>query len=228
MKSMEYEHNVHGLPSLSRPAAGWLRYMYRKINIEDDWSKSGKPSEAWDDKTAPPTLSWHRFDLTFGSIAIAMMAEITPAWREVYEEILNSLAYRMTTYWAWHDWIEQRGEDPNRGSYPPIYYQLLIPPGYAGKYNVPGFAGNGLAPYPFEPDPIATSGNLFYKGFLNLVLGLYKYVSGNARYDDSFEIVHDDQTRFVYNHSAINQIIAEQSVRNVQGIHCEVSKIWPM
>ena len=54
-------------PAPSAQALGWLRYMYRKIHIEDDWSKEGRPSEAWDAKTGPPTLNWHRFDLTFAS-----------------------------------------------------------------------------------------------------------------------------------------------------------------
>lgn len=219
---------VPGYPTLSERACGWLRFMHRKINIRDDWSKDGRPSDAWDDRTAPPTLNWHRFDLTFGAMAIAMMAEVTPAWREVYEEILGTLAQRMTTYWAWHDWIEQRGEDPARGSYPPIYYQALIPPGYAGKYNAPGYAGNGLPPFPYEPDPIATSGNLYYKGFLNFVLGLYEYVSGSDRFDADFELVYDDRIRFVYNHAAINETIARQWAERAEGIHCEVCKIWPL
>ena len=218
----------HDYPALSERALGWLHYMHRKVNLADDWSKKGKPSEAWDDKTAPPTLNWHRFDLTFGSVAISMMAEVTPAWREVYEEILNSLAHRMTTYWAWHDWIEQRAEDPAREAYPPIYYQLLIPPGYAGKYNVPGYAGNGLSRHSFEPDPIATSGNLYYKGFLNLIIGLYEYVSGSDIYDSDFELIYDDKIRFVYDHSKITETIANQWTQNVEGIHCEVRKIWPM
>jgi hypothetical protein len=166
---------VNDYPSLSREARGLLRYLHRKIHLPDDWTNKGTPAEAWDAKTSPPTLNWHRFDLTFASIAVAMMAEVTPAWREVYADILDDLARRMTTYWAWHDWIEQRGEDPQRGNYPPAYLQLLIPPGYAGKYNVPGWAGNGMAPHPFEPDPIATSGALYYKGFFNFVIGLYEY-----------------------------------------------------
>ena len=189
--------------------------MRRKVHIEDDWSKAGRPSEAWDDRTSPPTLNWHSFDLTFSAIAIAMMAEVTPAWREIYEDILDSLAQRMTTYWAWHYWIEQRGEDPARNAYPPIYHQLLIPPGFAGKYNVPGYAGNGLPPYEFEPDPIAASGNIYYKGFFNFVLGLYRYVSGNDKYDREFDLVYDDDNRFSYRHSTINEIIARQIVDNV-------------
>lgn len=215
-------------PALSREAAGWLRYMRRKVRIADDWRKGGRPSEAWDARTSPPTLNWHRFDLTFASIAIALMADVTPAWREAYAEILDSLALRMTTYWAWHDWIEQRGEDPARGAYPPAYLQLLIPPGLAGRYNVPGWAGNGLAPHPYEPDPVATRGALYYKGFFHAVLGLYEYVSGGDRYDRPFELVYDDRIRFTYDHRAIAETLARQWRETPPGIHCEVRKIWPM
>ena len=105
---------------------------------------------------------------------------------------------------------------------------MLIPPGFAGKYNVPGYAGNGLPPYEFEPDPIAASGNIYYKGFFNFMLGLYRYVSGNDKYDREFDLVYDDDIRFSYRHSTINEIIAKQIVENVQGVNCEVRKIWPM
>lgn len=215
-------------PALSHEAAGWLRYLHRKIHLDDDWTRTGAPSPAWDARTSPPTLNWHRFDLTFAAIAVGMMAEITPAWRELYTEILDGLASRMTTYWAWHDWIEQRGEDPARGHYPPIYHQVLIPPGFAGKYNVPGWAGNGMAPYPFEPDPIATSGALYYKGFFNFVLGMAEYVSGSHRWDEPFELVYDETTRFTYDHARVAETLARQWAERPAGIHCEVPKVWPM
>jgi hypothetical protein len=48
-----------------------LRYMYRKALVNDDWSKEGRPSEMWDDKTMPPMANWHRFDAVDSSYAIA-------------------------------------------------------------------------------------------------------------------------------------------------------------
>ena len=36
---------------LSDKVLGWLRYMYRKAAIQDDWSKTGQPSEMWEDKS---------------------------------------------------------------------------------------------------------------------------------------------------------------------------------
>ena len=48
---------------LSERAQGWLRYVYRKATVADDWSKGGEPSEMWDANTYPPMLNWHRFDV---------------------------------------------------------------------------------------------------------------------------------------------------------------------
>ena len=57
-------------------------------------------------------VSWHRFDLLDSSYAVGLMADTTPAWREVYTRILDELVSRHTSYWAAKDWIEQIGHDP--------------------------------------------------------------------------------------------------------------------
>jgi hypothetical protein len=44
--------NETNYPKLSERACGWLRYMYRKALVNDDWSKNGHPSEMWDAKDA--------------------------------------------------------------------------------------------------------------------------------------------------------------------------------
>lgn len=215
-------------PALSDRAAGWLRFLHRKVNLAgDDWSRAGRPAEAWDDQTAPPVLNWHRFDAVEASIAVALMAQVTPAWREVYVEILDGLCRRLTQYWAWHDWLEQRGDDPARGDYPPLY-MFLVPEGHFGRYNSPGWAGNGLQPQGFEPDPIAASGNIYFKGFLNFVLGLYAAVSADDRYDEPFDLVYDDEIRFTYDRPTIAGTIATQLEARPQGVDCEINKIWPL
>ena len=55
--------------------------------------------------------SWHRFDLHESSYAVALMADRTPAWREVYGDIMDGLASRYTTHWAAADWLNQFGDD---------------------------------------------------------------------------------------------------------------------
>src|SRR5256885_2026568 len=66
------------------PTLGWSRSLPRKATTPDDWSQPGPPHPHGDNATAPPMLSWHRFDLIDSSYAVALMADITPAWREVY------------------------------------------------------------------------------------------------------------------------------------------------
>ena len=71
-------------PVLDERSVGWLRYLYRKATTPDSWDRDGQPHEHWDDTSDPPMLCWHRFDLIDSTYAVAMMADITPAWREVY------------------------------------------------------------------------------------------------------------------------------------------------
>jgi hypothetical protein len=46
-----------------------------------------------------------RFDLSETSYALPLMADQTPAWREVYTEIADQLVGRYTTFWAAIDWL---------------------------------------------------------------------------------------------------------------------------
>ena len=52
------------------------------------------------------------------------MADVTPAWREVYSEILKGLSARYLTYWAAYDWLTQFGPDPDRKNYPKEWIDL--------------------------------------------------------------------------------------------------------
>ena len=78
-------------PHLSERARGWLRFLYRKATSDDDWAKDGQPSEMWDAQTLPPMLNWHRFDLSESSFNLALMSDATPAWREVYSDLLERM-----------------------------------------------------------------------------------------------------------------------------------------
>jgi hypothetical protein len=115
-------------------------------------------------------LNWHRFDLTESSLAIALMAEVTPAWRELYSDMLDRLTARYTTYWAAKDWNEQIGPDPDRSCYPDAFFPAIIPTELRGKYDKPGWANNGAEPWGLEPDPCNAVGALNYKSFLHLQL----------------------------------------------------------
>ncbi len=214
------------MQSLDDRSIGWLRYLFRKATTHDNWDKDGSPHGHWDNKTGEPMLSWHRFDLIDSSYAVALMSDKTPAWREVYSRILDELVYRHTSWWSASDWLTQFGDDPSRDRYPDRY-RPLIPDSLWGRYNVPGWTANGIEPYGSQPDPIGADGNLFYKGFFTLLLGLHRYVSGDAKWDKPFEMIRDGKFSFSWSHSKIAKFLAKQWHNNQKGCHCENTKIWP-
>src|SRR6266436_4292243 len=102
---------VNAYPMLSERSRGWLKYLHRKVNTPDDWDRGGHPSQMWDDKSTPPMLCFARFDLIDSSYAIALMADTTPTWREVYGSILDQLLMRYGTYWGAIDSRHARVKD---------------------------------------------------------------------------------------------------------------------
>ncbi len=78
-----------------RRARGWLRFLWRKAThahgagTGDDWSAEGPgPHEWWDKKTGAPVSSFPRMDIQQACYTLALMSMRTPAWREVYAEVL--------------------------------------------------------------------------------------------------------------------------------------------
>jgi hypothetical protein len=214
------------LAPLSDRNAGWLRYLHRKATTPDSWDRQDHPHEHWDNVSDAPMLCYHRFDLIDSTYAVALMADRTPAWREVYERILDELIFRHTGWWAAEDWLTQIGDDPDRGNYPEEY-RMLIPPAYWGRYNVPGWTANGIEPWGLQWDPIGADGNLFFKGFFLVMLGLHRRVTGNARWDTPFGMVRDGEHTFTWWHTKIAEHLATQWRAHPEGCHCENTKIWP-
>jgi Linalool dehydratase/isomerase len=214
------------LVPLSERNVGWLRYLHRKATTPDSWERQGHPHDHWDNLSDPPMLCYHRFDLIDSTYAVALMADRTPAWREVYEQILDELIFRHTGWWAAEDWLTQIGDDPDRGNYPDAY-RMLIPAAHWGNYNVPGWTANGVEPWGLQWDPIGADGNLFFKGFFLVMLGLHRRVTGNARWDTPFDIVRDGEHTYTWWHTKIAEHLAGQWRAHPEGCHCENTKIWP-
>jgi hypothetical protein len=212
--------------ALSPKAQGWLRHLWRKATTEDDWTRAGRPHPWWDAYSVPPTLSFPRFDLSESSYALLIMARKTPAWREVYVRILDEMIRRHTTYWAAIDWLTFLGPDPKRGSYPKAY-KALIPKHLWGQYDVPGWTANGVEPWGLSPDPIGSEGNLFFRGFFNLMLAIYRDVAGTDTWDKPFEVMGLDDRTFSWTHGQINTFLSNQWARVWHGPHCENTKVWP-
>ena len=152
-------------PSLTEEALGQLKLSWRLSNEADDWTKGGRISDGFDRWTFWPYMAKFTYDLTYNIRMLAKMAQETPAWREIYVDAGDRFVQRMTQYAAWFDWVEQKGLDPKRASYPYFYYRHTMPPGMAGVYNAPGYAGNGLQTYmdgmlqslmlaPVSPNPV--------------------------------------------------------------------------
>jgi hypothetical protein len=76
-------------------------------------------------------------------------------------------------------------------------------------------------------DPIGADGNLFFKGFFLVMLGLHRRTTGNGRWDAPFEIVRDGAHTYTWWHTRIAEHLAEQWRAHPEGCHCENTKIWP-
>ena len=118
-----------------------------------------------------PDVCLSRFDLSETSYSLPMMFDQTPAWSEVYARIADELVSRFPTFWGAIDWLTLIGNDPNRENYPPEW-QVWMPAHLRGKYDPPGWTGNGAEPWGLQPDPIAADGNLFFRGFLTFFWAL--------------------------------------------------------
>ena len=219
----ETPRSVH--PTLNRRARGWLRFLWEKATTPDDWSADGVPHPWWDRYTSPVVTSYGRFDLHNSSYALLVMADQTPAWREVYTRIADGLASRYPTYWGAIDWLTQIGDDPRRANYPE-QVMAAIPERLRGRYNRIGWTGNGVDPWGLSRDPIGSEGNLFFRGWFNLVLGVYRYVSGDDKYERPFDVTGYGDEVFQWDQHRIAGLLEQQYRERPEGPHCENTKIW--
>ena len=199
--------------------------MWDKATTDDDWSSGGVPHQWWDVYTNPGVTSYGRFDLQTSSYALLLMADQTPAWREVYTRIVDGLASRFPTYWGAIDWLTQIGDDPKRARYLDDDLQL-IPQALRGQYNRIGWTANGVQPWGLQSDPIGADGYLFFRGWFNLVLSIYKYVSGNDKWERPFMVTGYGDEQFEWNHSRIADLLESQYSKHPEGPHCENTKVW--
>ena len=211
---------------LSQRARGWLRFIWDKATTKDDWSSTGDPLPWWDRTSTAPMCAFPRFDLSETSYALPLMADQTPAWREVYTQIADELAGRYTTFWAAIDWLTLIGPDPNQRNYPPEWL-VWMPEQLRGHYNPPGWTANGVKPWGLQPDPIAADGNLFFRGFFNLLLSTYSYVSGDDKWERPFKMTGYNNRLFDWTQHSITGFLKDQWAERPQGPHCENTKIWP-
>jgi hypothetical protein len=130
------------------------------------------------------------------------------------------------TFWAAIDALVLIGDDPNVGRYPPEW-QIYMPERLRGAYAPPGWIGNGNQRWSLNPDPIAADGNVFFRGFFNLLLSVYAYVSGDTRYHEPFEVSGYMDRTFTWTQPELAGFISDQLAARPEGPHCENTKIWP-
>ena len=218
--------NVSQFPGLSARGAGWLRFLWEKATTRDDWSAAGIPHPWWDRYTAPVVLSYGRFDLSYSAYGLLLMADQTPAWREVYTRITDELASRYPTHWGAVDWFTQIGDDPKRANYPPAV-MFGIPEALRGKYNRFGWTANGIEPWGLQPDPIGADGYLFFRAWFLLLLATYKYISGDDKWARPFNVTGYHDETFQWDTHRIAERLEAQYRAHPEGPHCENTKIWP-
>lgn len=212
-------------PTLNRRALGWLRFLWEKSTTPDDWGSNGVPHPWWDRYTAPVVLSYGRFDLSFSAYGILMMADQTPAWREVYTRMTDEMAARFPTYWGAIDWLTQIGDDPKRSRYPAAVLATL-PPALRGNYNRYGWTANGVEPWGLQKDPIGADGYLFFRGWFHLLLATYRYVSGDDKWARPFAVTGYGDETFEWDHHRLATRLDEQYRARPEGPQCENTKIW--
>ncbi|HYA17595.1 MAG TPA: hypothetical protein VEF06_09025 [Bryobacteraceae bacterium] len=212
-------------PGLNRRTLGWLRFLWEKSTTLDDWSSAGVPHPWWDRYTAPVVLSYGRFDLSFSAYGLLMMADQTPAWREVYTRITDEMARRYPTYWGAIDWLTQIGDDPKRAKYP-ASIMATLPPNLRGNYNRFGWTANGIQPWGLQRDPVGADGYLFFRGWFHLLLATYKYISGDDKWARPFKVTGYADEEFEWDHHRLAARLEEQYRQRPEGPHCENTKIW--
>ncbi|MBM63042.1 MAG: hypothetical protein CL484_08855 [Acidobacteria bacterium] len=223
LSSQETPRSIY--PTLNRRTLGWLRFLWDKTTTPDDWSADGVPHQWWDRYSNPVVTSYPRFDLHNSSYALLLMADQTPAWREAYTRVADGLASRYPTYWGAVDWLTQIGDDPRRANYPDRVMQA-IPERLRGRYNRIGWTANGIEPWGLSPDPIGSEGNLFFRGWFNLVLSIYKYISGDSKYERPFTVTGYGDEQFEWDQHRIAALLERQYREHPEGPQCENTKIW--
>ena len=221
----ETPRSVH--PTLNRRARGWLRFLWEKATTPDDWSADGVPHMWWDRYSNPVVTSYGRFDLHNSSYALLLMADETPAWREVYTRIADGLASRYPTYWGAIDWLTQIGDDPAAGELPPRNV-MRMNPGAAARQLQPHrldrerhravgpvprshrFGGQPVLPRLVQPGP----------GHLTATSPATTSTSARSRSPATATGL------FEWDQHRIAELLERQYRERPEGPQCENTKIW--
>jgi hypothetical protein len=170
-----------------------------------------QPAGRWDGfyPAFSPSMNFAlRYQLAFGTYALAAMAQRTPAYRAPYAEAMRAAIERMLSVEAWGYW--RAPEEEGAGALASSgHVAVLVSPHRRVEAGPPS-------------DPIARD-NLQYSGHLSVMLGLYEKLTGNTRYDSPFTLRDPESgVAFTYTHSEVAERIHTQMHRNnFGGVCCE-------
>ena len=170
-----------------------------------------QPADRWDGfyPAVSPSMNFAlRYQLAFGTYALAAMAQRTPSYRAPYAEAMRAAIERMLSVQAWGYWRapEQEGAGALASS---GHVAVLVSPHRREEAGPPS-------------DPIARD-NLQYSGHLSVMLGLYEKLTGDTRYDSPFTLRDPESgVEYTYTHGEVAERIHEQMQRNsFGGVCCE-------
>jgi hypothetical protein len=191
------------LQGLSLESLGHLNYLRSVL---------AQPPGSWEGfyQAQSPSMNFAlRYQLAFGSYAVAMLSQHTPAYRAPYAEALRGAIEKMLDVAAWGYW--RAPQTPSGG----------------GTLSSSGHVAVLLSPHQRVPagppsDPVAQD-NLQYSGHLSTMLGLYEKVTGDARYDMPFTLVDPESgVGYTYTHGEVaGRIHSQMRENSFGGVCCE-------
>jgi hypothetical protein len=170
-----------------------------------------QPAGRWDGfcPALSPSMNFAlRYQLAFGTYALAAMAQRTPAYPAPYAEAMRAAIERMLSVEAWGYWRapaeEGVGALASSG-----HVAVLVSHHRRAEAGPPS-------------DPIARD-NLQYSGHLSVMLGLHEKLAGDTRYDSPFTLRDPESgVEYTYTHGEVAERIHEQMQRNsFGGVCCE-------
>ncbi|MDQ3928090.1 MAG: hypothetical protein M3328_02965 [Chloroflexota bacterium] len=191
------------MPGLSLESLGQLNYLCGVLS---------QPPGSWAGFYAAQSPSMNfalRYQLAFGSYAVAALAQHTPAYRAPYAEALQGAIEKMLDVATWGYWRASSASEERATPASSGHVAVLLSP-------------HRRLPAGPPTDPVARD-NLQYSGHLSTMLGMYEKVAGDRRYDSPFTLSDPESgASFTYTHSEVAARIHNQMRENsFGGVCCE-------
>lgn len=147
--------DVKAYPSLGKREHGLMRWMHTKANLpKGDWSlweptaAEGRSGMEYSESDSGPS-----YDAFWSSQAVAVTAIKTPAYRELYQDVLGGLVDKQLDSHVWAYWTRNEGGTNNDGTH-----------------------------MPYAADPAQTANAMYLGNFLGS-LGYYALITNDQKYD---------------------------------------------